>query len=113
MLPGEAHIVAGEHGSANLNRLFEHFQSDSVARVLDPEASVLDVVPGASYAEDGPAPRHNVQRRDDLGQEAGVAICHAGDKGSELDPLRAGSAPRRVYASNMGWSGPPRGGSWK
>jgi hypothetical protein len=47
---------------------------------------VLNVVPGAPDAEDGPAPRDDVQRRDDLGQDTGVAIGHAGDKRAELHP---------------------------
>ncbi len=27
--------------------------------------------------------------------------------------VRAASAPSSVYASSIGWSGPPSGGSWK
>ena len=58
---------------------------------------MLDVVPGAADAEDGPAPRDDVERRDDLGQDAGVAVGHAGDERAELHPLvRAASAPSRV-----------------
>lgn len=43
---GEAHIIAGEHGSADLNRLLEHVQAHPVRRIVDAEALVLNVVPG-------------------------------------------------------------------
>ena len=44
---------------------------------------MLDVVPGASDAEDGPPPRDDIERRDDLREDGRVAVGHAGDERAE------------------------------
>ncbi len=87
VLAGEAHIVAGEHGPAHLNRLLQHVQADSVGRIVDAERPMLDVVPRPADTQDGPALRDDVQRRHDLGQDARVAVGDARDKRAELHPL--------------------------
>ncbi len=83
---GEANVIAGEHGPADLNRLLQHVQAHPRTRIVNAETLVLNLIPGAPNAEDGPAPRDDIQRRDDLGQDTGVAIGHAGDQRAELHP---------------------------
>src|SRR5580698_9055369 len=68
----EARVVPREHGPAYLDRLLEHVEADPGSREVDAEPFVLNVVPGAPDAEDGPASRDDVQGRDDLGQDARV-----------------------------------------
>jgi len=71
----------------NLDRFLEHVQAHPVLRVIDAESLVLDVVPGTPDSEHGAAAGDDVQRRDDLGEDAGVAVGHPGDQSAELDSL--------------------------
>jgi len=111
---GEAHIVAGEHGPADLDRLLQHVQAHPVTRIVDAEALVLNVVPGAPDAEDGPAREMTSSVVMILARMPGLRyVTPVTSVPSCTRRVRAASAPSRVYASSIGWSGPPRGGSWK
>ena len=89
VLTAERHVVPAEHRPADLHRFLEPVETHLVPRVLEPERIVLDVVPGAADAENGPTLRDDVERGDDLRQQPRVAVGHAGDERAELDPLGA------------------------
>ena len=56
---------------------------------VEAEAVVLLLVPRGADAEDGAAVRDHVERRDDLGEQRGVAVRDAGDERAELHAFGA------------------------
>src|SRR5712692_6798655 len=84
----EARRFLGEHGPANLERLFQPVEPFADGRKLIPVASMLLLVPGGADPEDGATGRHHVEGRDHLGQEGWVAIGHSGHQGAQPDLRR-------------------------
>ena len=64
-----------------------------------PRPRGLLLVPGRADAEPGPAAGEDVERRDALGQQAGLPVDHRGHPGEQLDPRRAGG---QVAESGVG-----------
>ena len=70
--------LAGPHAQAGLDGLLEQLEALGERRERQAEAlGLLRVVPGAD-AEHRPAAREDVERRHDLGEQAGVAVRHGG-----------------------------------
>ena len=82
--------LTAEHRPADDQGLLQALEALLHRREVDPEAFVLDVEPGGADAEERSSARDDVQRGDDLGEDGGVPVGHAGDQGAELHGVRAG-----------------------
>jgi hypothetical protein len=92
-------LVAVEHLSADAQRLLEPLEALADGRVGDAQAGVLLLVPRGPDPKNGPPSGEHVQGGHRLGENAGVAVGHAGHHGPQLDPLgEAGGIGERGVA---------------
>ena len=89
----EARPFLGEHELGDRQRLLEAVHPLLHRREVDPVADVLLLVPGGADAEDRPATRQHVQRRDLLGEHRRIAVRDAGHERAQAD--RRGLAGQR------------------
>ena len=89
----EARPFLREHELGDGQRLLEAVHPLLHRREVDPVADVLLLVPGGPDAEDGPAARQHVQRRDLLGEHRRIAVRDAGHERAQAD--RRGLAGQR------------------
>ena len=83
----EGRTFVAQHSATDLHGLLQPVETFARAREVEAVADVLDVVPRGADAEDGPAVRDHVERRDHLGEECRIAIRDSGDECAELYPL--------------------------
>jgi len=108
----EAHVIAGEHCPADLNRLFKHVEAHAVARILDAEALMLDVVP-SSPMQGWPAREMMSSVVTILAKMPGLRYVTPVTRVRAAPVGAGGQRPSNVYASSIGSFGPPKGGNWK
>ena len=102
---GERGRLLGEHGPADLQRLLQPVQPFAGRREVEPEALVLDVVPGRPDPEDRPPRTDDVEGGDDLGQVRRVAVRHPGHHGAEPDPRGQRGRARRAACRSRASAG--------
>ncbi len=80
-------VVVAPHLLADLDGLLKALEPLGERRVRHAERAVLALVPGRADAEHRPAAGQDVERGDDLREQAGVAVGDAGDEQAEPQPL--------------------------
>src|SRR5215213_9238797 len=86
-------VAVTPHLQADLNGLREPLEAFTGRGERHAQAGMLPVVPRGPYAEHRAAPREHVQRRDDLREQPGMAVCRPGDQ--QAEPHLTG-VPRQV-----------------
>ena len=84
----EGAVVAAEHLQADLQGLLQPLEALGDRRERDAEPAGLLLVPRRADAEPRPAAGQHVERSDDLREDPGVAVGHAGDQGQQFGPRR-------------------------
>jgi len=77
-----------EHGEDDLQGLFEPLEAIGEGAELDAEGVVFQREPSGADAELSPPPRDDVERREGLGQDSGVAVGVAGDQRAQPNGRR-------------------------
>ena len=108
-------VVVAPHLLADLQRLLQPLEPLADRHHRHAQAALLPLVPGRADAQPGPAAGQHVQRGDDLRQQPGMPVHHAGDEHPERHPLglRGDVAERRVRLQHrlLGRAPPPPSGS--
>ena len=84
-MPVEGPVVVAPHLAHDLQGLLEPLEPLGQRRERHAEGAVLALVPGRADAEGGPPAGEHVEGRHDLGEQAGVAVGHAGHQQLQLD----------------------------
>ena len=87
VLAFERPLVVAAHLVVDGEGLVEALEPLRGRRVRHTERDVLLLEPGGADAERRPTTRQDVERRHGLGQQAGVAVRHAGHEELQIDPL--------------------------